>query len=51
MQELVDFVDTLDNVPYITSRVANLNYIESCIKFSEATLELDGYSIVSLVVN
>lgn len=51
LQELVSFVETLDNVPYITSRVANLNYIESSVSFNEAILDYDGYSIVSLIIH
>ncbi|MEQ7070941.1 hypothetical protein [Enterococcus avium] len=50
LQTLVKFVETLNHVPYITSRVSNLNYIESSINFNEAVLESDGYSIVSLII-
>lgn len=51
LEKVSHFTDSIEDIPFITSRVSNLKYLESGLELKEAILDLEGYSIVSLVVH
>lgn len=51
LEKVSRFTDNIEDIPFITSRVSNLKYLESGLELKEAILDLEGYSIVSLVVH